>query len=104
MLEKVLQFAHNCVGLSRNQPLQIPNQGMKQFRLIDNVREYDDNENEQGHEGQEGVVSDGARQKKSLVGAEALQRLKRESRRVLQRLRSPRSEDSHGATQSGEFS
>src|SRR5882724_9431761 len=103
MLEKYLQLAHNRFGLSRNQPLHIPTQGMKQFRLTDNVRECYDNENEQGHEGQQGVVGNRTRQKESLVGAEALQRLKRESPRVLQRLRRLRSEDIHCATQSGGF-
>src|SRR4029077_17997610 len=93
MLKKFLQLAHNRFGLSRNQPLHIPTQGMKQFRLTDNVRECDDNENEEGHEGQQGVISDRTRQKESLVGAEALQRLKRESPRVLQRLRRLRSEN-----------
>src|SRR2546430_13979457 len=103
MLEKFLQLAHNRFGLSRNQPLHIPTQGMKQFRLTDNVRECYDNENEQGHEGQQGIVSNRTRQKESLVGAEALQRLKRESPRVLQRLRRLRSEDIHCATQSAGF-
>src|SRR5688500_11086024 len=95
MLEKFLQLAHNRIGLPRNQPLHIPTQGMQHFRLTDKVRECYDNENEQGHEGQQGVVSNGTSQKESLVGAEALQRLKRESHRVLQRLRRLRCEDVH---------
>src|SRR5437762_3488035 len=103
MLEKYLQLAHNRFGLARNQPLHIPTEGMKQFRLTDDVRECYDNENEQGHERQQGVVSNRTRQKESLVGAEALQRLKRESPHVLQCLRRLRSEDIHCATQSGGF-
>src|SRR5436190_21685257 len=104
MLEKYFQLAHDRFGLSRNQPFHIPTQGMKQFRLTDNVRECYDNENEQGHEGKQGVVSNRTRQKKSLVGAEALQRLQRESARVLHCLRRLRSEDIHCASHSPEDS
>ncbi len=63
MLEKSLQLAHNCLGLSWNQPLHVPTQGMKEFRLNDNVRECYDNENKQGHDGQQGVVSNRTRKR-----------------------------------------
>ena len=84
VVKKVCQLSQDRFRLSWNQPLQVVAQSMKQFRLIDNVGEGDHHKDEQGNDGEEGVVRNGPGQKDSLIGAKGPQGLDRESSKVLQ--------------------
>src|SRR5258706_4255561 len=84
MIKKVRQLSHDRIRLPRPQPLQVAPEGVEQLRLINNVGERDDGKNEQRNDRKQRVVSHGAGQKNSLVSPKALQRLDRESTRMLQ--------------------
>ena len=93
---KLAKLADHCLGLTRDQPLQIPRQRRKQLRLVDDVRQSDQHENEQRHDGQQRVVRHRSGQQQPLVGAKGAQDAEREGAGMLGHVRGAHFEMSHG--------
>jgi len=85
--QEVCQLRHDGAGLPGHQPFKVSRQGLKQLDLLDEVRQRDHRQDQQGHDGQQRVVGDGTCQQEALVGSKALQSPQGERAGVPQDLR-----------------
>ena len=84
VVEEVRDLGDDRARLARRQQLEIAAQGVQQFGLVDEVRQHHHDQHQEGHDGQQRVVGDGAGQQQALVGAEALEDLEGEGQRMRQ--------------------
>ncbi|MNS91539.1 hypothetical protein D3C72_1256330 [compost metagenome] len=82
VVEEMRDLGHDGFRLPGYQPFQVMAYGLQQFVLRDHVRQGHHHQHQQGHDGQQRVIRDGARQQQALIGAETLQHLQHEGQRV----------------------
>ena len=76
--QKNPQFRDQGVRLTRDNKPEILLQGEQELVLAEEVREHDQDQDQQGHKREQGVVGDGPREQDALVGPKAFEHSKRE--------------------------